>query len=114
MREEENKKKKLLIIIAIIATIVIAVVGVVLIKTVRQRNVGQMYTYIDYYEGTTEEINYYIDEENHAYYYRKRQKIYVLLSPNILEKNKAGELTVDSRDIYTLADNTEPSESVSN
>lgn len=113
---QREKKKKLLIILAVIAAIAV-VAGVLIFKSVHQRDDGQMYTYIDYNEGTTKEINYYIDDEDHAYNYVGKEKVYVLVSPDIVERNKAGELTVDSRD-NTIADSTapstEPGESVSN
>lgn len=115
MREEENKKKKLLIFFAIIAAIVIACSGIVILKSVRNHNTGPLYTYIDYNDGTTKAIDYYIDDEGHAYNYSGKEKVYVLLSPDIIERNKAGEVTVDSRDLAnTKAGSTEPSESVSN
>ncbi len=105
---QREKKKKLLIILAVIAAIAVIVAGVLISKFGSQRNVGQRYTYIDYNEGTTKEINYYIDDEDHAYYYNGKEKVYVLVSPDVVERNKAGELTVDSKD-NTMADSTAPS-----
>lgn len=114
MRRKDNRKK-LLIVIVVIATIAIACSGVVILKSVRHHNTGPVYTYIDYYDGTTKAINYYIDDEGHAYNYTGKEKAYILLSPDILERNKAGEVTVDIRDlIESKADSTQPNESVSN
>ncbi len=109
---QREKKKKLLVILAVVAAIVIIIAGVLVFKSARQRNDGQMYTYIDYFEGTTKEIHYYIDDEDHAYNYVGKEKAYVLISPDIVERNKAGELTVDRRD-NTMADSTALSEPVS-
>lgn len=106
---QREKKKKLIIIFAVIAAIAVIVAGVLIFKFVRQRDDGQMYTYIDYNEGTTKEINYYIDDEDNAYNYVGKEKAYVLVSPDIVERNKAGELTVDSRNISADAGSTVPS-----
>lgn len=69
-----------------------------------------MYTYIDYYDGTTREINYYIDDNGYAYNYDNEGGIHkryeVMIPPSVIEKNKAGELTHDYRD-----DLSEPSSS---
>lgn len=114
---QRKTKKRILIIIAVIAAIVLVCAGAVIIKAVlnNNSNKGQMYTYIDYNEGTTKAVNYYIDEEGHAYNYVGKEKVYVLISPDIIERNKAGELTVDLRDlIESKANSTQPSESVSN
>lgn len=109
---QKETKKKLLVILAVVAVIVIIVAGVLIFKSERQRNDGQKYTYIDYNEGTTNEIHYYIDDEGHAYNYVGKEKAYVLISPDIVERNKAGELTVDRRN-NAASDSTAPSEPVS-
>lgn len=101
----EDKRKKLPIILAVIVAIIIVCVGTVLFKTVLHHDDGQMYKFINYFEGTTKEYNYYIDDENHAYYRNGSEKIDILLPEYVLEKNKAGELIVDHRDRVS----TEPS-----
>lgn len=98
--QRETKKKLLMIIAGAVIIAAVCIGGVLLKISVRHKD-GQMYTYIDYNEGTTKEINYYIDEENHAYRRNGRETVYVLLSDEIIKRNLAGELVVDRRENAT-------------
>lgn len=95
-----NKKK--VIVICVVAVIAILACAEAIRFSIRVHKDGQQYLYIDYYDGTTRELYYYIDEEEgNAYYwedYGRRKKGYVLVGDHILEKNKAGQLVYDYRE----------------
>lgn len=90
-----ERKKEIIAVAGIFAAAVAVILA--LFFTNRLKKDGQVYTYIDYYEGTTKEIKYYIDGQNRAYNYDDgllHKRYEVMVPENIVEKNKNGEMLV--------------------